>query len=449
MSGKYFGTDGIRGEYGKGCITPGFARRLGCALGAYLKGVRPNKHHHVVIGHDTRASGTSLKEALCQGLTSEGVLVYDLRTLPTPAIAMAVRDLEADLGVAITASHNPAADNGIKLFSPEATKLDDSTEARIESLVDQTPERPKVPGARFFDDYDGAGQYVNYLRSLLHQGCLGDWKIVLDTANGAAWKTSPAVLGRLGAKLVLIGDTPNGHNINDACGSESPEAMRQRVVAEKAHVGFAHDGDGDRLVVCDEQGNLVDGDALLAILAIHLKVNKRLPGDTIVATVASNLGLDLSLKAHGIKVIRADVGDRYVLEAMRAGGYEFGGESSGHIIFGDHSTTGDGLLAALEVVKLLMQSHKHLSDLIQVYKPLPQAKANIALTAKPALDSVTGFLSAVEAIETSLGPDGRTLVRYSGTEAKIRLLVEAATAEKAASALEQLQKLVSATLPVR
>ena len=446
--GKYFGTDGIRGAFGGDLINPGFAFRLGSAMGRYLSTSEGEDSLNAVVGMDTRLSGPELVGALVEGLSQHGVCVHDLGVVPTPSIAQALLEQQADLGIAVTASHNPASDNGIKLFDRNGHKFSDEEEARIEGLVDAEASRPAdLPVAKSYP-LNGAAFYVNYMRSLMDQNCLCDWKIVLDLANGATCETTPAVFARWGAELVLIGDQPNGENINLGVGSEYPQLLGQAVLEHQANLGIAHDGDGDRLVVCDETGAVVDGDILLGLLALHGLRAGTLRNDTLVATIQSNLGLDHAVRDAGGKVERVDVGDRNVARRMREIDANVGGESSGHIIFSDFATTGDGLLAAIKVMDLMCQTGKPLSELRQGIRLFPQATLNVRVAEKKPLDGLATLSGVVAAVEKGFGEDGRVLVRYSGTEPKLRLLVEGKDEAQVEVALAKLEQAVRADLDV-
>ena len=446
--GKYFGTDGIRGPVGGDLINPDLAYRLGSALGRYLKQLKPELPLNAVIGRDTRLSGPALADALIQGLNLHGVSVHDLGVVPTPSIAQALLEQQADLGIVVTASHNPASDNGIKLFDGCACKFDDAEEARIEALVDAEPAAPSdLPKAKSYP-LDAAAFYINYVRSLMHQNCLAGWKIVLDLANGATSKTTPAVFERWGAELILIGDQPDGENINKGVGSEHPELLGEAVVKHGANLGIAHDGDGDRLVVCDETGAVVDGDILLGLFAIYALRSGALKSDTLVTTIQSNLGLDHAVRQAGGKVERTDIGDRNVARVMREIGSNVGGESSGHIILSDYATTGDGLLAAVKLIDLMCKAKKPLSELRQEIRLFPQATLNLRVAEKKPLASLKALNGVVAAIEQDFGADGRVLVRYSGTEPKLRLLVEGKEEKRVVSALKDLEKAACSDLDV-
>lgn len=445
---KYFGTDGIRGHFGDSLICPQFAYRLGCALGNYLTKIRFEKTSTVVIGRDTRASGVALSDALISGLNRHEVHVHDASVVPTPAIARSVIDQRADLGIAITASHNPSCDNGIKLFDHCAHKLDVAQESLIESLIDKEPE-PSVnlPSAKFHP-LDASGSYINCLRSLMDQDSLSDWRVVLDLANGATVRTTPAVFQCWGAELLLIGDKPDGLNINDGVGSECPAQLAEAVLKHKAHIGIAHDGDGDRLVVCDEGGTIVDGDIILALFGRYALNTGTLKSGTLVSTIHSNLGLDHAVRDVGGQVDRVDVGDRNVANRMRELGANIGGESSGHIIFSDYATTGDGLLAAVKIIELMRTTGKALSELRKEITLFPQSATNLRVAEKRPLAELKYLQSVIKATEQDLGDEGRVLVRYSGTESKLRLLVEGKDDLQVAKAIKAIEIAASKELDV-
>ena len=382
------------------------------------------------IGWDTRQSGKSLAEALARGVARSGFLPVALGVLPTPAIALAVRRSAAALGVVITASHNPASDNGIKLFGADGRKLTDEQEALIESLL---PDAPPEGGAGAVSwataeagdpVADFAADYVSAARAILPEGALAGWRIVIDTANGATWKTSPSVFRMLGAELTQIGCDPDGTNINRGVGSEHPERMCREVLARGARVGIAHDGDGDRCIACDERGVLLDGDEILAILATRALARGSLAARTLVTTVHSNLGLDCSVVAAGGRVVRTAVGDRYVIAGMVEEGATLGGESSGHVIFSEISPTGDGLVAALKLIEVMLETGEPLSSLRRRMRKFPRAATALSVREKKPLSELAVLPSAMKAVELELGAQGRILVRYSGTESKLRLVVE-------------------------
>jgi len=443
---RYFGTDGIRGPLDSPLLAEMFVRRLGRALGRHLADRSGHRPRHVVLGQDTRASGAVLGRWLVEGLAAQGVHIYNIGVVPTPAVAMAVRDLQADLGIVLTASHNPASDNGIKLFGPDGYKLDDETELALEARIDAEP--APVGGAADPFPYDGAGFYRNVMRSILHEGSLGGWRIVVDAANGATVNTTPAVLRELGAEVDVLGGAPNGTNINAGVGSEYPEVMCARVREIGADLGIAHDGDGDRLVVCDQHGDLVDGDELLAMVGLHALREGRLEHRTLVATVMSNLGLDLAIEAAGGKVVRTAVGDRYVIHEMRRHGYTMGGENSGHLVFADVSTTGDGLLAALKVMRVLLKTRQGMAQARQVLTLFPQRRRNLRIAERIPFSDCPGLQDRLNQIENGLGR-GRLLVRYSGTEALLRVMVEAEAAALADQGLAAVEEALRAALPVQ
>ena len=427
---KLFGTDGIRGSANTHPITPEIALRLGRAAG-YL--MRRNSgpgadRPRFVIGRDTRRSGEMLEAALVAGLNSIGADVLLAGVIPTPAVACLVQELKADGGVVISASHNPAGDNGLKLFGRDGYKLDDALEERLETLIlteEIDEERPMGDAIGIATIIPDASERYGALAKASVPGLsLHGLKIAVDCANGASFQTTPLVLKDLGATLAVFHASPNGMNINERCGSTHGEEISRLVKETGAHIGISHDGDADRLVLCDEQGEIVDGDEILAMTALDALRRGTLAGKTLVATVMSNFGLDESIAAAGGKVLRTAVGDRYVVEAMREGNFSIGGEQSGHLIFRDHGTTGDGLLAALQVLRIMTESGKPLSELRRCLKKYPQAQRNLRVKEKPPLDSLTEVTALVAETETALSGKGRVLLRYSGTEPKIRLLIE-------------------------
>ena len=436
---KYFGTDGIRGRYGDALVNPDLAFRLGSALGLYLTRAKPGQPIHAIIGRDTRLSGPALSDAITQGLNRRGIYVHDSGIVPTPAVAHAVLTQQADFGIAITASHNPASDNGIKLFNAAGCKYGESTELEIEALIEQQPAlTADVPLPKVYP-YDATGVYINYIRSQMNQNCLGGWKIVLDLANGATCETTPAAFRQWGAELHLIGDNPDGGNINDGDGSEHPEQLGAKVREVGANLGIAHDGDGDRLVVCDELGEVLEGEVLLALFGIYALRSGALKSDTLVTTVHSNLGLDHAIRDAGGSVERTAVGDRNVASSMREIGSNIGGESSGHIILSDFSPTGDGLLAVVKLIDLICKVGQPLSELRKQCTLFPQQTRNLKVAEKLPIDGLAHLSTAIADANTALGEDGRVLVRYSGTEPKLRFLVEGrdeATISKHMQALE-------------
>jgi phosphoglucosamine mutase len=424
MTRKFFGTDGIRGTTNSEPMTAETALRVGQAAGLHF--LRGDHRHRVVIGKDTRLSGYMMESAMVAGFTSVGMDVVLLGPMPTPAVAMLTRSMRADLGVMISASHNPFADNGIKLFGPDGYKLSDDSERAIEKRLEQAPKlaNPDMIGrARRIDD--ARGRYVQFVKDTFPDHLrLDGLKVVIDCANGAAYHVAPEALWELGAEVVALGVTPNGTNINDECGSTHPEMLRETVVASGADIGLALDGDADRLIVVDEKGHMVDGDQLMALIALGLKARGELRGDAVIATVMSNLGLERKLGEQGLKLIRTAVGDRYVLEEMRKTGCNVGGEQSGHIILTDHSTTGDGLVAGLQVLAALVEAKAPASKLLRQFEPLPQLLKNVRFNggAEPLeADSVRKRIAAAEA---ELEGKGRLVIRKSGTEPLIRVMAE-------------------------
>lgn len=445
----YFGTDGVRGPYGGPVINEAFAARLAAAAVEWLRGAGERRATRrdatsapsgevgrVFIGRDTRASGQALEAAIASGLRSAGAEAVSLGVLPTPAVARAVRKERVRLGVVITASHNPAVDNGIKFFGPNGTKLTDADEAIIEGLLGAPVTQPPV---RLGTMSGMARDYIDTAEMLLPRKALKDWRIVLDTANGAACATSPVVLRKLGAEVIGLGDAPNGSNINEGVGSEHPEQLAATVRQTGARLGIAHDGDGDRCILCDEHGAVLDGDEILTILATHALAKEQLVKNTLVVTVQSNLGVDAAVTAAGGRVLRTAVGDRYVIERMFAEGAMLGGESSGHIICADVSPTGDGLIAALNVLKVMLATGKPLSELRRCLVKFPQVTAALKVREKRDLAACPELSGAIAALEKEYGAQGRVLVRYSGTEAKLRLLVEGPTLAVVSAGIARLE----------
>ena len=424
---KLFGTDGIRGTANIHPVTPEIAFRLGRAAGFLLRG-KGSSAPRFVIGRDTRRSGVMLESALVAGLNSIGADALLAGVVPTPAVASLVTQLKADGGVVISASHNPASDNGLKLFGGDGYKLDDALELRLEQLIltheidHQRPEGGAVGSVSAIPD--AAQRYEKVAKASVPGMSLGGMKIAVDCANGASFVTTPSVLRDLGAELCLFHAEPDGMNINAGCGSTHPEEISKRLLETGAMIGISHDGDADRLVLCDEKGDVVDGDEILAMTALDALKRGTLAGKTLVATVMSNFGLDESIAAAGGKVVRTAVGDRYVVESMREGNFSIGGEQSGHLIFRDHGTTGDGLLAALQVLRIMTESGKPLSELRRFLKKYPQAQRNLRVKEKPPIDSLREVSRLVKETESSLAGKGRVLLRYSGTEPKVRLLIE-------------------------
>jgi len=423
MTRKFFGTDGIRGLTNSEPMTAETALRVGQAAGAHF--LRGDHRHRVVIGKDTRLSGYMMESALVAGFASVGMDVVLLGPMPTPAVAMLTRSMRADLGVMISASHNPFEDNGIKLFGPDGYKLSDEAERAIERRLEKEPKLAKaelIGRAKRIDD--ARGRYIHFAKSTFpEQLRLDGLKIVVDCANGAAYHVAPEALWELGADVVAIGVTPNGTNINDGCGSTHPAALQARVVEEKADIGLALDGDADRLIVADQNGRLVDGDQLMALIALQRKRNGLLRGGAVVATVMSNLGLERRLAKAKVGLIRAQVGDRYVLETMREKGCNVGGEQSGHIILTDYSTTGDGLVAGLQVLAVLVEDGKPASEILDQFEPVPQLLKNVRFNGGAPLDT-SKVKARIAAAEAELMGHGRLVIRKSGTEPLIRVMAE-------------------------
>jgi phosphoglucosamine mutase len=424
MTRKFFGTDGIRGLTNSEPMTAQTALAVGMAAGEHF--LRGDHRHRVVIGKDTRLSGYMMESALVAGFASVGMDVVLLGPMPTPAVAMLTRSMRADLGVMISASHNPFADNGIKLFGPDGYKLSDDDERAIEARLEKGPKLAKsemIGRARRIDD--ARGRYVHYAKSTFpEQLRLDGLKVVIDCANGAAYHVAPDALWELGAEVIPLGVKPDGLNINEGCGSTHPQLVQETVVASGADIGLALDGDADRLIVADEAGRLVDGDQLMALIALGLHGRGELRGNAVVATVMSNLGLERKLKESGLGLTRTRVGDRYVLEEMRKSGCNVGGEQSGHIILSDHSTTGDGLVAGLQVLAALVEAQAPASELLRQFEPVPQMLKNVRFNggAEPLeTDSVRKRIAAAEA---ELEGRGRLVIRKSGTEPLIRVMAE-------------------------
>ncbi|MFM9829535.1 MAG: phosphoglucosamine mutase [Sphingomonas sp.] len=422
MARKYFGTDGIRGMTNAAPMTAATAMKVGMAAGAHF--LRGSHKHRVVIGKDTRLSGYMLESAMVAGFTSVGMDVVLLGPMPTPAVAMLTQSMRADMGVMISASHNPYFDNGIKLFGPDGYKLSDADEMAIEAMIDgDVPLSPAVDIGRARRVEDARGRYIHFAKSTFPEELrLDGLRVVVDCANGAAYQVAPSALWELGADVVTIGVAPNGRNINDGCGSTAPLLLCETVVASGADIGIALDGDADRLIVVDETGNVVDGDQLMATIATGWAKAGRLRGD-LVATVMSNLGLERHLAAHGIGMIRTGVGDRHVLEAMRRGGNNVGGEQSGHIILADYGTTGDGLVAALQILAELVRTGQTASTLLKQFDPVPQLLKNVRFAGGKPLEAPRVQAAIAEA-EAELNGTGRLVIRPSGTEPVIRVMAE-------------------------
>ncbi len=431
---KIFGTDGVRGRANQEPVTAETALKLGRAAAHVFKNLNPESRsrekHRIVIGKDTRLSGYMIENALASGILSMGVDVLFIGPLPTPGVARITLALRADAGMVITASHNPYDDNGIKFFRHDGYKLDDAIEQQIEQLVfsgeidNVRPAANAIGKAVRIDD--ALGRYIEFVKRSFPRGqTLEGMRIVVDCAHGAGYKSSPNTLRELGAEVITYGDQPDGQNINAGCGSMHPQYLCHKVQKHAANIGIAHDGDADRVLLCDENGNLVDGDDVLAIGALDLLKNSKLRNNTLVGTVMTNSGLVAALEAAGGNLIRTDVGDKHVIDAMLKGDYNLGGEPSGHIVFGDHATAGDGLVAALQILRIMKTSSKALSELVTCWSRHPQILTNIPVREKKPFEDLNGVMDLVREAESDLEQNrGRLLLRYSGTEPKARLLLE-------------------------
>ncbi|WP_421836705.1 phosphoglucosamine mutase [Novosphingobium sp.] len=435
MARKFFGTDGIRGRTNAGVMTAATAMKVGQAAGTYF--LRGDHRHRVVIGKDTRLSGYMLENAMTAGFTSVGMDVVLLGPMPTPAVALLTREMRADVGVMISASHNPFEDNGIKLFGPDGYKLSDEDELAIEAMIEQDlplADANDVGRARRIED--ARGRYIHAVKaSLPHNVRLDGLRIVVDCANGAAYHVAPSALWELGAEVIAIGVEPNGKNINAGVGSTHLDALKARVREVRADIGIALDGDADRLIVVDEKGQTVDGDQIMALIGGRLHEAGALRGGGVVATVMSNLGLERYLNGLGLELVRASVGDRYVLEKMREGGYNVGGEQSGHMILTDHGTTGDGTVAALQVLAALVASGKPASETLHLFDPVPQLLKNVRFAGGKPLEAASVKAVIAEA-EAQLAGKGRLVIRPSGTEPVIRVMAEGDDAREVAQVVD-------------
>ncbi len=437
MGRRFFGTDGIRGRTNASPMTAAMAMQVGMAAGRHF--LRGDHRHRVVIGKDTRLSGYMIENALVAGFTSVGMDVVQFGPIPTPAVGMLAASMRADLGVMISASHNPYYDNGIKLFGPDGYKLSDEDEARIEALIESEiplAEPGHIGRARRVED--ARGRYIHAVKSTFPARLrLDGLRVVVDCANGAAYQTAPSALWELGADVVAVGITPNGTNINDGCGSTAPMLLQETVVSAGADIGIALDGDADRLIVVDEKGAIVDGDQIMALIALGWSKKGLLRGGGLVTTVMSNLGLERLMVANGIALERTKVGDRYVLERMRQGGFNVGGEQSGHMILSDYATTGDGTIAALQVLAALVESGKPASELLHCFDPVPQLLKNVRFGGGQPLeaDSVRRVIAEAEA---ELNGSGRLVIRPSGTEPVIRVMAEGDDAGQVETVVERI-----------
>ena len=431
--GKYFGTDGVRGVANKE-LTPELAFKLGRYGGYVLAHNEGEKHPRVLVGRDTRVSGEMLESALIAGLASIGAEVMRLGVISTPGVAYLTREMGAQLGVMISASHNPVADNGIKFFGADGFKLSDKQEEEIEQLLDQEqPDLPRPAGKdimHFSDYYEGAQKYLSYLKSTIDIN-LDGLKITLDGANGSTSSLAPFLFGDLEATTVTIGCNPDGYNINDECGCTHPEHLAEKVVETESDFGLAFDGDGDRLIAVDEKGNIIDGDQIMFIIGQEMHKNHELNNNMIVSTVMSNLGFYKALETEDIQSNKTKVGDRYVVEEMRRGHYNLGGEQSGHIVMMDYNTTGDGLLTGVQLAAIIKSSGKTLSELAAQMKKYPQSLINVKVTDKHHVSENEDVKAVMNEVENEMNGEGRILVRPSGTEPLVRVMVEAATNEDA------------------
>jgi phosphoglucosamine mutase len=437
---KIFGTDGVRGVANVEPVTAETALKLGRAAAHVFTQLNPRTipegtRPKIVLGKDTRLSGYMLENAMVAGITSLGVDVLIIGPLPTPGVAYITRSLRADAGIVLSASHNPYEDNGIKFFRHDGYKLDDQVEQKIEQLVftgeidSIRPTAGKIGRAARIDD--ALGRYVEFAkRSFPREMSLEEMRIAVDVANGAGYKSSPCILRELGADVLVAYNEPNGTNINAQCGSTYPQEIQRLVKESKANIGITHDGDADRVLLCDEKGEIVDGDEILAIAAVDLLQTKQLREDTLVATIMSNFGLDETIASHGGKVVRTKVGDRYVIEEMVQRNLNLGGEQSGHMIFRDFTTTGDGIISALQILRIMHATGKPLSELKKCLKKYPQAQRNLKVKAKPPIEELREVVKLRDEVERELAGKGRVLLRYSGTEPKIRLLIEGRELDK-------------------
>jgi phosphoglucosamine mutase len=444
MSRKYFGTDGVRGKANSGAMTADMVLKIGMAAGNLYR--RGSHRHRVVIGKDTRLSGYMIEQALTAGLLAAGMDVFLLGPVPTPAVAMLTRSMRADLGVMISASHNPYFDNGIKIFGPDGYKLSDEQELKIEQMV-ESPEAIPVANSdeigRATRIEDAGARYIEFAkRTYPRDSNLDGLRIVIDTAHGASYKTAPTALWELGAEIIRIGDAPNGFNINEKCGSTAPQVMCEKVRETRADIGIALDGDADRVMISDEQGQVIDGDQLMALVTKSLHERGQLQGGGLVATVMSNLGLERFLSAQGLSLARTKVGDRYVVEHMRSHGFNVGGEQSGHIILSDFSTTGDGLLAALQVLAEVKRAGKPVSEVCKMFEPVPQVLKNVKFKSGKPLDDAQVKTAIAEAT-SRLGNTGRLVIRPSGTEPLIRVMAEGDDARLVNAVVDELCGVIS------
>jgi len=446
MSHQLFGTDGIRGVANEYPITPEVALRIGRAVARVLQ-ASGHRRHKVVIGKDTRLSGFMLETAITSGLVSEGSRVLLTGPAPTPAVAHLTRSMNCDAGIMLTASHNPYQDNGIKIFGPDGFKLCDDLELEIEKLIlaDDLPHPGSDLGKAIRID-DAMGRYIEFTKSAVGSGSLNGLKVVIDCANGAGYHVGPLIFEELGAEVIKLSNDPNGLNINEGCGALHPENAAAKVREVGADVGICLDGDADRVIFCDENGEVVHGDRVLCLCAKALNEQGKLNGKTLVATVMSNLGLRDALSAEGISLEITGVGDRLVLERMRKDGFNLGGENSGHIIYSDYATTGDGIMSALMLLAMMREKQVTLSKLADCMDIYPQVLLGLDVTEKPPIETIPEVHGAIQSAETAFGDDGRVLVRYSGTEKKIRVLTECSNAELAQTQADAIAAAIRSTI---
>ncbi len=449
MKRKLFGTDGIRGRANVYPVSPDLVLRLGQAIGLYFK--EAQSHPKILIGKDTRRSGYMLEQVLSAGICSVGVDTYFLGPLPTPGIAYLTRGMRASAGIVLSASHNPYYDNGIKIFSSNGYKLPDEVEAKIEALIDSPSISTNLPTGRKIGSTsrieDAIGQFAVYLKEQFPKHLtLEGIRIVIDCAHGAAYRVAPKVFTELGAEVFEIGVDPNGSNINEGSGALHPQTLQERVMLYKADIGLAFDGDADRLVAVDDKGDIVDGDEIMAICGTRMIKQKKLNGNTLVSTIMSNMGLEIAMQRAGGKVLRTQVGDRYVMEEMINGNYNLGGEQSGHLIFKDSATTGDGILAGLALLEAMLEEGQKISDLRKCMDKLPQVLKNIEVKEKIPLEELPDLSAAISKAEKKLGKEGRVLFRYSGTESKARIMVEGSNKDTIETMAAELCDVTAATI---
>lgn len=445
-SKKLFGTDGIRGTSNQFPMTPEVVVKIGQAIGHLIRKKAissPSQLNKVVIGKDTRLSGYMIEQALASGLNSMGIYVQLVGPLPTPGIGYLARTMRAAAGIVISASHNAYQDNGIKIFGPDGFKLDDKLEQEIEDLVADENLSKLVAASRDVGRTkrieDSQGRYIVYAKSAFPlEHTLDGLRIVLDTAHGAAYRVAPAIFEELGAEVIHVGNRPDGTNINDKVGALHPSLISQAVVQYRADVGIGLDGDADRVIMVDEKGKLINGDHILAICAIHMKHKSQLRNNALVVTQMSNFGLEKKMNEHGIRVVKTNVGDKHVVDEMRKGSYNLGGEQSGHIIFLDQSTTGDGTVAALKVLSVMRETGKTMSELANIFEDVPQVLINCRVRSRVELETITGYAKLLKAKEAELAGEGRIFIRYSGTEPLIRILVEGPDKKKITTIAEEL-----------